>query len=86
MLNKSNCKANPAPEKDEEEQDGSEDEGEEDGEEKPGVAESQKVFKEVRRPVDLLENQHIQRFQHESRRQKAPEGSSLIRWGQWRRF
>ena len=58
MLNESNCQANPAPEKDEEEQDCSEEEGEEDGEEKPGVSESQKVFKEVRRPVDLsVDNQ-----------------------------
>ena len=63
MLNESNCKADPAPEKDEEEQDSSEDEGEEDGEDKPGVPESQKVFKEVRCPVDLLED-----HQHELRR------------------
>ena len=53
MLNESNCQANPPPQKDEEEEDSGEEEGEEDGEEEPGVSESQKVFKEVRRPVDL---------------------------------
>ena len=56
MLNESNGKTNPAPQEDEEEEDGSEEEGEEDGEEEPGVAQSKKVFKEVRRPVHLLED------------------------------
>ena len=59
MLNESNCKANPPPQKEEEEEDNSEEEGEQDGEEEPGVSQSQQVFKEVRRPVHLLEDHQV---------------------------
>ena len=62
MLNESNCKANPPPQKDEEEENSGEEEGKEDGEEEPGVSESQKVFKEVRRPVHLLGEHQVKGF------------------------
>ena len=78
MLNESNCKANPPPQKDEEEEDSGEEEGEEDGEEEPGVSESQKVFKEVRRPVHLLA-EHQEKGSNMNQEDEAMNSKSTCR-------
>ena len=54
LLDESDGETDPAPQKDEKEEDSGEEAGEQDREEKPGVSQSHQILEEVGSPVHLL--------------------------------
>ena len=87
LLDESDGETDPAPQEDEKEEESGEEAGEQDREEKPGVSQSNKIFKKVGGPVHLLkicftfDQKQVILFNI-----KEPGRSSWIHWGPWRRL